>query len=193
MPLTNPINSTNIASTHYTDYFSSIFATYHSFNKPFLEFDDTTNGGIVLGDEMPTQSNIRNVGTGTVTGLTIYNNLVAATRHYTNYREVNPIRGITFSDSRNGSSGTTFTNYPSGLTAHFGTSTTLPPRRTTSQITSLVTNTLSDQITSFGMQQLFDRLYNAWLTLSVNSPLNVTVTLCHSSCHGSCHSSRSRR
>jgi hypothetical protein len=193
MSLTNPINSTNIAATHFTDYFSNIRATYYNSNKPFSEFDDTTKGGIILGNQAPSQSSQTNVGTGIVTGSSIYNSLIAATVHYTNYRQVTPRRGVTFSDSRNGSSGTNFTNYTAGLTAHFGTSSSNIPRRSSSDITSLVSNSLTGEATSNGMQTILQNLFNAWTTLSTNSPLTVTVTVCHSSCHGSCHGSRSRR
>jgi hypothetical protein len=191
MPLTNPINSTNIASTHFADYFSNIRATYYNSNKPFSDFDDLSKGGIILGNQAPSQASQTNVGTGTVTGSNIYNNLIAATNHYTNYRKVTPRRGVTFTDSRVNSSGTSFTNYTAAITAHFGNQGSGPPRMVVTS--ARVPNTLTGTITASGLQNLMQSLYNAWQSLADGTNLTVTVTVCHSSCHNSCHSSRSRR
>jgi hypothetical protein len=187
MPLTNPVTSTNIASTFFSDNFSTVLATYYSGNKPFSDFDNTSAGGVVLGPQTISNA-LSNVGTGVITGLTIYNNLLSATTLYTNYRQITPRRGVTTSDSRNGSSGVSYTSYTQGLAS-------LPTsyRRPGSDVSNLSPNNLSGTITLTNLNALMTSLYNAWNTLSTTSVPTITVTVCHSSCHNSCHGSRSRR
>jgi hypothetical protein len=191
MPLTNPVTTTNIASTFFSDNFASVSATYYSANKPFSDFDDTANGGVILGPQR--LSNVlSDVGTGVITGATIYNNLLSATTLYTNYREIIPKRGVTVTDTRLNPSTrpTSFTNYDQGLAAMPGTTTY---RRPSSVVSDLASNNLTGTIYLENLNSLMTSLYNAWDTLSTTGVPTITVTVCHSSCHGSCHGSRSRR
>lgn len=187
MPLTNPVTSADIASTFFSDNFASVSATYYSTNKPFSDFDDTARGGVILGPQRLSNA-LSNVGTGVITGVTIYNNLLSATTLYTNYRQITPRRGVTFSDSRNGSRGTSYTNYTQALASMPTTY-----RRPSGDVSSSSPNNLTGTISLQNLNNLMTSLYNSWNTLSTTDVPTITVTVCHSSCHGSCHGSRSRR
>jgi hypothetical protein len=65
-------------------------------------------------------------------------------------------------------------------------------RRTAGDVSSVVSNSLSGNMTRTNLQTLMGNLYNRWVTLR-DDVSKVTVTVCHSSCHSSCHNSRSRR
>lgn len=188
MPLTDPINSTNISNV-FTSEYMTVSAIWYSTNLPFSDFS-TGTGGVTLGTQnapAPTLS----VGTGTISGATIYQNLVSATASYTNYRRLNAIRTVTYNSfTRNTFPGTT-----GSTDTDFGTQVAALPTtysRTASDVSGSVSNTLTGTMTRPVLQNLMSSLYSRWATLR-DSSSQIKVTVCHSSCHSSCHASRSRR
>jgi hypothetical protein len=188
MPLTDPINSANISDV-FTSEYMPMTAFWYSANLPFSDFSTGTGGITLLSQTAPTP--ITNVGSGVISAENIYQNLVAATANYTNFRRLNAIRAVRFNSfSRNGFPGRTGTN-----NTDFGTQFAAMPttyRRTADDVSSVVSNSLTGNMTKTSLQTLMSNLYNRWAALRDNNA-TVTVTVCHSSCHSSCHNSRSRR
>ena len=85
MPLTDPINSANISDV-FTSEYMPMTAFWYSANLPFSDFSTGTGGITLLSQTAPTP--ITNVGSGVISAENIYQNLVAATANYTNFRRL---------------------------------------------------------------------------------------------------------
>jgi len=118
----------------------------------------------------------------TITALTVYNHLIAASGNITNIRQCK-VRWLRQID-------------PTTSTEERGSADGITVRDTGQRQTMTLVNsggvTAGEVADAADFNNLCTNLFDAWNTLKDNRA-DFDVTYCHNSCHTSCHSSRGRR